>query len=169
MAGRITIKGWKEYEKKLSESSNDLKLLADLEASASADNIANGARIKAPLNDGKLRASINREGKDGIYQVNVSADYAAYVEFGTRRKVQIPAGLEDYAAQFKGSTGRSGEEAKKAIYEWCRKKGIAEDKWWAVYIGIMTRGIKAQPFLFPSVDEEEPKFFERLKKLLENL
>ena len=169
MAGSINIKGWKEYEKKLSEASNDLKLLADLGASTSADYIANRARNKAPLNDGNLIKSINQEGSNGVYKVNVSADYAAYVEFGTRRKVQIPAGLEDYAAQFKGSTGRSGEEAKKAIYEWCRKKGIAEDKWWAVYIGIMTKGIKAQPFLFPSVDEEEPKFFERLKKLLENL
>ena len=169
MASSININGFKEYADALQKASNGLVEMADMEADVAAENIATGARSMAPLNDGALRASINKDGKDGKYEVFASANYAAYVEFGTRKKVQIPAGLEQYAAQFKGPGGGSAEDAKAAIYEWCRKKGIPEDNWWGVFIGIMTQGIKAHPFLFPSVDEEQPKFFERLKNILNNL
>ena len=38
--------------------------------------------------------------------VEVRAEYAAFVEFGTGRKVNVPGELTAYAMQFKGKTGR---------------------------------------------------------------
>jgi phage gpG-like protein len=34
--------------------------------------------------------------------VEVGANYAAYVEFGTGTRVKVPSELSDFAAQFKG-------------------------------------------------------------------
>lgn len=166
MARVITLIGFKQYEKRLRDASTGFRRQADAEASAAATNIANEARNRAPHFDGKLRASIHTTGRDGRYEVLVSANYAAYIEFGTRSRVRIPPELAGYAGQFKGSTGRTAAEAKKAIYEWCRKKGIEKSRWWFIFISIMVYGIRAQPFLFPSVDAEQPRFYARIRALL---
>jgi hypothetical protein len=36
------------------------------------------------------------------YEIVSGANYSAYVEFGTIDHVSVPAGIEDYAMQFKG-------------------------------------------------------------------
>lgn len=170
MARSITLKGFKEYESRLKNGGKQLRQLADLEASASAQNIARGARTKARVNDGTLRASINPDKvKIGVYEVKASADYAAYIEFGTKSKVKVPADLQNYAKQFQGKGTGTAEQAKAFIYEWCRKKNIPEERWFFIYILIMTNGIEARPFLFPSVEEERPKFFERIRQALADL
>lgn len=164
------VKGFDIYAKDLKNASKTLRILADAETSASAETIARSARIKAPLNDGALRGSIQTDKlAEGKHAVNASAAHAPYIEFGTRSRAKIPSDLAEYAAQFHKKTGRTGEQAKLEIYEWCRKKGIPEERWFGIFISIMTHGIKPQPFLFPSVAEEEPRFYERLKKLLDNL
>ena len=99
--------------------------------------------------------------------MKASADYAAYIEFGTKSKVQVPADLQNYAKQFQGKG--TGTNPKEFIYEWCRKKNIPEERWFFIYISIMRNGINAQPFLFPSVEEERPKFFERIRQALADL
>lgn len=57
----------------------------------------------APVDDGFLRASGYSEidGLDGV--VGFKAHYAPYQEFGTGGLVDVPAGMEDYAIQFKGN------------------------------------------------------------------
>ena len=56
----------------------------------------------APVNMGFLRASAYSEvdGLEGV--VGFKANYAPYMEFGTGGTVDIPAGLEEYAIQWKG-------------------------------------------------------------------
>lgn len=168
MARSVNLRGFKEYEKKMKTAGAKLSKLADLEASASAQIIANAARNRAPVNDGTLRASIHAQGANGKYKVTASAEYAAFVEFGTKSKAKVPADLQAYAQQFKGPSG-NGKQAKEMIYEWCRKKGIEKERWWGIFISIMVHGIRPHPFLFPSVDEEQPKFYERVKNLLNHL
>ena len=167
MANSIDLKSFRDYADKLKQGSEMLHVLADAEASASSQIIARDARQRAPVNDGALRASIQPSGSDGSYAVNASANYAAYVEFGTRARVSVPADLQDYAHQFMGKG--EGGNAKEMIYRWCKSKGIPQEAWYHIFLAIMFKGIKPQPFLFPAVDEETPKFYERLKKMLENL
>lgn len=167
MASSVELKGFDEYADKLRQGGETLRIVADAEASASAQMIARGARQRAPVNEGALRASIQPGGSDGIYTVSASANYAAYIEFGTRARVSVPADLQDYANQFMGKG--EGGNAKEMIYRWCKSKGIPQEAWYHIFLAIMFKGIKPQPFLFPAVDEETPKFYERLKKMLENI
>lgn len=98
-------------------------------------NIQRGAKMRSPVDTGRLRSSIHltQMGTDGIVYTNVN--YAPFVEYGTGNLVEIPAGQEDDAAQFKG-------------------KGIRE----------VNRA--AQPFMFPSWEEERPKYIKRIRKAL---
>lgn len=64
------------------------------------------AKISAITDLGGLKAGLN---KDVLYEKNVTIgevevrkNYAAYVEFGTGTLVDVPAGLEEYAMQYKG-------------------------------------------------------------------
>lgn len=63
------------------------------------------AEIAATSTDlGFLKNSIQQEfsKKDMEGQVFTNIHYAPYVEFGTGTLVDVPAGLEDYAIQYKG-------------------------------------------------------------------
>lgn len=71
--------------------------------------IMRGAKGRVPFGTGDLRASIRAEVEAGAAEVvgRVTAgqgledpDIAAFIEFGTGRRVNVPPGLEDYAMQF---------------------------------------------------------------------
>lgn len=81
---------------------NTIKSL-DEELKVSAENIVNSAKAMAPSETGALKQSISYT-HNGIldYNVTVAVHYAPYVEFGTGALVDVPAGLESYAIQFKG-------------------------------------------------------------------
>lgn len=139
MAKSITLKGFDAYAKRLKNAPSKLLQEADLEASAAAINIEKDAKNRAPHDLGALRASINHAKLgEGHYEVTASVNYAAYVEFGTRSRVDVPPDLTEYALQFKRSDG----------------SGL---------------GMAARPYLFPSVDAEEPNFIKRLKEVLNDL
>lgn len=71
----------------------------------SADRIEAGYKAGVPVDTGALKASINtQESEKGLVQmIGSNLEYAPYVEFGTGGLVEVPAGLEEYALQFKGS------------------------------------------------------------------
>lgn len=116
--------------------------------SAAADEMVDLSVNDAPVDEGLLRGGISKQSLGVMdYKVVSPEEYAAFIEFGTRARVQIPAGLEEIAAQFK-SIGGSGEAAKQAIYDWCKRKGIEQDRWWAVFISVMTNGIHPHPYFF---------------------
>jgi hypothetical protein len=103
----------------------------------------------APENFRVLINGIQSERLDEMdWKVTSYAEYSAYVEWGTRTRVSVPADLAQYAQQFKGPTGESSEAAKVAIYEWCRLKGIDEKDWFWIFMKIMTVGINPHPFFF---------------------
>ena len=57
---------------------------------AAAENCCNGARARAPVDTGRLRASIRIEQKGLSARVIADCDYAALVEFGTSRTPPKP-------------------------------------------------------------------------------
>lgn len=81
----------------------DVQEEVDLELRSSADTIAAQAKMLAPVDAGQLHnaISVTRNGPMN-YEVVAQKHYAPYVEFGTGALVDVPAGLEDYAIQFKG-------------------------------------------------------------------
>ena len=77
-----------------------------LEVNASALAIQSKARRDVKVDNGILRNSIQLKeintGDKIMYTVGSRLKYAPYVEFGTGGTVNVPAGYEDFAIQFKG-------------------------------------------------------------------
>lgn len=105
-AFNFTLEGGTELLRKLKNLPTDIQKRIDAEIEDSARNIEGKAIRRAAANFGGssgLRSGIiaNRD-KPMTWTVYSSKDYSAYIEFGTGGLVDVPAGLETYAMQFKG-------------------------------------------------------------------
>jgi HK97 gp10 family phage protein len=99
----IEISGLPELLKKVQGMPASLQKVADAELLDSSFNVEAKAKTAAPANVGGLRQGISATKNAPLsYQVAVNVHYAPYVEFGTGVLVDVPAGLEAYAIQFKG-------------------------------------------------------------------
>lgn len=152
---------------RLKDLPQHLTELVDAELNDGAEAIAAEAKQRAPGDQGLLRNEIGAQ-KIGTlaYEVYSNALYSAFLEFGTRANVDIPPGLEEYAAQFIGSAGATALTAKDAIFAWCERKGIDKSAWYAIYITLLTKGGKPHPFFFPAVNRILPIIINRITKVL---
>jgi HK97 gp10 family phage protein len=165
------------------------------EISASSENIALDAARRAPVSDGFLRRSITSK-KEGrlSYSVIAGVFYAPYVEFGTKKYVDVPTGLEAYAAQFRGKRKGDFGDLVLAIYKWVRKNGIggigirqlksgkrkgqfrkisrrAQDDQYiiiarAIAYVIAKKGIKPNPFMWPAFLKEKPNLIKNITEVV---
>ena len=142
----IKVEGLAELQKRLGKIPENLANEVDVVLDLAANDFVNGAVEAAPVDREELRQKISSK-RNGLmnYEVVSAAPYSAYIEFGTRSRVQVPSDLQTYASQFKG--GGQGD-AKQAIFEWCRRVGIAQEMWYPIFIKIMTVGINPHPFFF---------------------
>jgi HK97 gp10 family phage protein len=124
MSGGTTIQitGLEELKRKFKGLPANVEAGIDAELDTVANEYQNRAHNAAPTDRGQLRNQI-LAAKTGelSYEVVSHMPYSAYVEFGTRSRVQVPSGLAAYAAQFRAK-GAKGD-AKKAIYDWCKRVG----------------------------------------------
>jgi len=98
------IHGLDRLQKKLERLPAQIKQAVIEDIQDAADTITIKAINRVPVDFGVLKQSIGNEPKNGglNYIIFVSAEYAPYVEFGRGTAAEIPDGLEEYAAQFKG-------------------------------------------------------------------
>lgn len=145
----LKIKGLDELKKKLGKQGQEIVLreIRD-EIEISANKVRNEAIKRVPVDQGYLRNSITVEGRDMLWIVYASAGYAAYQEFGTKTKVEIPAEMQEVASQFKGKKLSEGK-FKEAIADWMRRKGIPEEALWPIMAKLMSVGVNPQPFMYP--------------------
>jgi HK97 gp10 family phage protein len=118
----ISFDGLKELKEKFKNLQTDAAKDLDAVLEVSAQNIATKAKqnlsgvtynskdykkplekLYAEINDiNSLKLNINAKPISFLsYEVVSTIPYAAYVEFGTGGAVNIPAGVKDYAIQFK--------------------------------------------------------------------
>jgi len=175
MSDNPDIVGLTELQRKIYRLQDRLVRDVERELADGAQSIAAEAKQRAPGDQGTLRQQISSRKVDAtLYEVTSNAEYSPYVEFGTMEKVQIPPGLEEYAAQFKGNfasglyTEGGGLPAKEAIYAWCKRKGIDQELWYPIYVSIMIHGVTPQPFFFPAYERIKPIIINRVQKLLDN-
>lgn len=93
----------------------------------------NQAKRLAPVDEGNLRNKIIFEKSDLKVAVIVAADYAAYIEFGTRKfaagyVASLPSDWQTFALQFKGPGGGTFAEFLNRIVEWVHRKGLGSGK-----------------------------------------
>lgn len=149
------------------------------------------AKRLAPADEGKLRNSINSvyNATNMTVTITAASDYAAYMEFGTRKfaaqyVATLPQDWKTYAATFKGKGGGNFEQFIQAIMAWVRRKGIGADTtksgnisssassldkqqqaaYW-IALNILQNGVKPQPFLRPAVVANTPKLISDIKKI----
>jgi hypothetical protein len=194
MATGVEIKGLEPLLRKVQTYSVNIQSDVDGELTTSAKTISNNAKRKAPYSEGLLRGEIVPDTNvKFLKKVVAGAFYSPYVEFGTKKYVKVPTGVEAYAAGFRGKANRGNfEQFVDSIEAWMKRKGIKAatqidfggklkkvrkrsslsqaiaQRQLARHIAlrIMQNGIKPQPFLFPAMDSETPLLIERIKKIL---
>lgn len=157
------------------------------ELKAFGDDIVTDAKRLAPKDEGHLYNSIANELKGNTLTVSVNADYAAYIEFGTKRfaakyVATLPSDWKSYAAQFKGKGGGNYKDFVLRIMKWVKRKGIGglqtksgnlskskssldamQQAAYGIALHIIRNGIKAQPFLYPAFVKNRAKLIKNLK------
>ena len=128
---------------KLKDLQNDFTEEVDIELAAASVDIERIAKQNAPVDTGRLRASISANKLSLLrHEVRVATNYAAYVEFGTGQKYKT------YEA--------------KLTNEW---KNIAAD-----FFKTGKGTTRPQPYLYPAVKvvlkDFKKRFKDRLKALL---
>lgn len=157
-----------------------------------AVNINRNQKRLAPTDfgaGGGLLGAITFKKNPGIeYEMTAQRFYAAYLEFGTKNRVKIPAELQEVASQFKGkaTAGQSGQDFYDNILAWVKRKGITgvysvktrrrlkrqddniedEQVAFAIYLSILRHGIRPQPFFFAPYFNERPKLIKEIKEIL---
>lgn len=175
----IRVQGLKELREKFKRWPDNMKNLLDGELHTGANDFVNKAVEDAPVDEGILKNGITAVRKSDLeYEVVSAAPYSAYVEFGTRRRVQIPDDLRAYAAQFKGSGG-SGEGFFEHILGWVKRKGIRYDSAqttksgkpkkltieqtaYIIYHYLLINGVRPHPYFFR---QREPVKAEMIKNI----
>ena len=92
-------------------------------------NAAQYAKQNAPVDEGHLRSAIYSKSVDMGAEVGCNVNYAAYLEFGTRKfaaewVAKLPPEWQQLAAEFKGGGGGTFEELVLHITEWVHRKGL---------------------------------------------
>ena len=100
------IEGLDALIKRIGKLAPEIAKEVAMEVNASALAIQSKARRDVVVDNGILRNSIQlkeiNRGDKIMYTVGSRLKYAPYVEFGTGGTVNVPAGYEDFAMQFKG-------------------------------------------------------------------
>ena len=102
-----------KFEKQLKKEYNDVLKVVDAEMQAAMVSAVGEAVRMVPVDNGFLKNSIDQK-RNGFldYALIAVRTYAAYVEFGTGTKVNVPLGYESYAKQFQGTKKIAGQRAQ---------------------------------------------------------
>lgn len=190
----ITIKltgleGLRSKIKNLSkEASNEIAA----EFKAFGENTVRDAKEAAPVDEGHLRSSISSVTTVTPTNINteiiVATDYAAYIEFGTKRFAEkyvatLPPDWKTFAAEFRGKGGGTVEQLLERLTAWVMRKGFAayrtksdnasksknsiqaqESAAYIIALRILQNGVRPHPFLFPAVKKNRKILIDNLNK-----
>jgi len=168
----------KKYEPQITKAFSDF-----------GERVEQTAKQLAPVDEGHLKGAIFFQGfKNGV-EVGCSVDYAAFVEFGTRKYAAryvstLPATWQQLAAKSKGKGSGTFEEFVQRIFAWVRRKGIGSNTTksgnvseskdslagmnsaaYAIALNILQNGSKPNPFLYPAVNKEYKILIKDLQEL----
>ena len=166
MPTTITLTGWKEFETKLAAMPKILESEVGGEVEDAGRLWADLAKEAAPVDVGFLRGSItSKQIAPMVNETTSPAEYSAWIEWGTKTRVRVPADLQAYASQFRGGGAKAGT-AKQMIYAWMNRVGVPPQFQWPVFFSIITKGIHPHPFFFIQVPLVEKQLFTNVQKIL---
>lgn len=164
----ITLSGFKEFQDKLRNMNGILTKKVDGVVKDAADAWAQRAKLAAPNDQGRLANETKPvHVKPMESEVVVNVEYAAYMEWGTKTRVSVPAELQNYASRFKGKgTQLARFQLQKLLFAWMDRVGIPDEFQWIVYINIVVRGVKPHPFFFIQRPIVEKQFIGDIRDIL---
>lgn len=128
----------KSVIRKVQTMDRDIRNKVEIAINFHALNIESAAKVAVPVDTGVLQSSIKTEKFGNLGRaVHTNVEYAPYVEFGTRDKVNTTINNVDYsgiAKQFKKSSGGPG-------------------------------GVPPRPYLFPAFEKEKPDIIKSIRKI----
>ena len=167
-----------QFRQRIETASKTIQAEVSAELQASAMEFVALAKRSAANNGGDrgtLQQSIDYRQKDAFrYEVFVGTFYAPFIEFGTKSKAVVPAGLEDVASQFKGLKGTGSLSLIEAIKGWViRKKIVTKNKADGVAFliarSIYRNGISPKPFFYKHVATVRTNLFKRLNAIFSGI
>lgn len=128
---KLEIKGLDLTIKRVEGLAAESRSRAQAALNGFAFDVRNSAKDYAPKDEGHLKGSIEAVPGNGNLEASivVATNYAAYMEFGTRKfaakyVATLPPDWQVYAATFKGRGGGNFAEMLRSIMEWVRRKGL---------------------------------------------
>lgn len=170
--------GLNEFRQRIEAAKQEIKDEISAEIQASAMEFEALAKRSAASNGGDrgtLQQSIGHRQKDPLnYEVFVGTFYAPFIEFGTKSKAVVPAGLEDVASQFKGLKGTGALSLIEAIKGWVKRKKIASEKEldrvaFLIARSIYRNGISPRPFFYKHTAKVRTDLLKRINAILNGL
>jgi len=170
----LQINGIDALIKKMDKLAKDVQLDVQAELNDWADQTSQNAISLVAANssdEGLLKNSIKPYYGQFSASVKVSAKYGAYVEFGTRKYAaayvgSLPADWQAYAATFKGSTGGTFKQFVESLIGWANRTGKIDPKYaYVTALKILREGVKARPYIYPSVNKTLPELKKNLRAI----
>src|SRR5688572_21918095 len=170
---KVKLVGFKQFENILKQAPEKLKTELEGEVKLAAENYRDLAVRDAPKNTGSagLSGSITVKNVNTLaWEVVVGAEYAPYMEFGTKQNFRAIPGVD--SSPYRGKGKGTAEQALESIKKWVRLKGIKfqsagtfksgkkkgqnknltlEQTAYIIFHFIMLRGVKAHPFFFKQI------------------
>lgn len=166
MPTSITLSGWKEFGAKCKNMAAILQQEVGGEVRDAAEYWVGLAKRDAPKDIGTLAGLIDAEHISPMHsEVTSHAEYSAYMEWGTKTRVRVPADLQGYANQFRGGGLEKGN-AKRFIFAWMNRVGVPKEYQWPTFLSIIIKGVHPHPFFFIQVPIVEKQLFANVQKIL---
>lgn len=167
---RIEVKGLDATLKKFDRLANKSKDDIQSALNAFAADVATDAVKFAPGNEGKLKQSISPVYGNLEGGVVASVNYAAFIEFGTRKFAAeyvstLPTDWQNIANSKKGGNGGSIKGLLLALKTWFDQRGIPKDKQFFIARKILRDGVKSQPFIYPAINKNKEQLIKDIKAI----
>jgi hypothetical protein len=175
---QVNTIGLDQFKAQIESAKKSIQYEVSGELEASAMEFVSLAKRSASNNGGDrgtLQQSIDyRKTDDFNYEVFVGTFYAPFIEFGTKSKAVVPAGLEDVASQFKGLKGTGSLSLIEAIKGWVIRKQIATKEKadgvaFLIARSIYRNGIMPKPFFYKHVATVRTNLFKRLNGIFSGI
>lgn len=199
---RIELKGADKLLTQLAKYDQKILKEVSAEVGATAKEIENDAANRAPKDEGLLHTGIRTDQIESkktavVWQIGVFAPYAAYIEFGTGKKVDVPSGWEEQASKAKNLPKGTWSEFIDNITDWVKRKGLvgtysvkagqkgqqrrtdrgatkqSQDDYarqiaFLIARNIYKNGLTPRPFLRPAFEGKKDLLIQRIKNILKD-
>lgn len=167
---RNEVRGTDALIKRLQRAGVEGERMAAAIVHSTADQFVLEAKQLAPADLGQIRQNIGNEKlPNAKARVFANSPHSAYQEFGTGPMTSIPLAFSDLAARAKGRKGGNFDQFILSLTDWVRRKGMPASAAYPIARAILRRGLKPQPFFYPSYIQARRALPVKLKTALQRM